>query len=105
MSSGGYEIGARELFTAINEVSAKLDTLGARHQEQISDNKARIETLEKGMRVFWQKIQEQEKGMRDLERDFDRKLDERGQSNWQVNLAIAGSGVSIIIALLPLVTK
>jgi hypothetical protein len=99
MTSGGYSIGFKELYESISAVSAKLDTMGSSHAQQIADNRARIETTEKAMRVFWDRLEKQQEASKQLVRDVDAKLEAKGQSTWQVNLAIAGSTVSVIIAI------
>lgn len=87
MTSGGYSIGFKELYDLITEVSRKLDTLSTSHSQQIGANAERIETMSKAMKLMWKKVEDTK------------------QSSWQVNLAIATSGISLLTALATIVIK
>ena len=84
---GGYRIGFRELYTLVNQVSAKLDAIADKQSQQIGNNTARIETLEKALKVMWGRI------------------DAKASNAWQVNLAIASSITAVLIAVAQMLTK
>lgn len=86
--SDGYTIGFKELYDSITTLSVQLNTALNDHGQQITNNTARIETLERQVRAQWSMI-------------------ERSQGNtWQVNLAIASGVLGLLAAfVVPLATK
>lgn len=87
MTTGGYSIGFKELYDLVTEVGRKLDVMGSTHSQQIQANSERIETMSKGMKVMWE------------------RLNAKSSSNWQINLAIAGAVVSFLTSLAGLLLK
>lgn len=86
--SDGYTIGFKELYDSITTLSAQVNTAISDHSQQIANNLARIEMLERQVQAQWKLLQ-----------------DHRGNT-WQTNLAIA-SGVCGLLAafVVPLATK
>jgi TolA-binding protein len=104
-SPSGYRIGFRELYELVMQVSAKLDTVTAQQATQIQANTSRIDDLSKGMRMMWDQI-EKNKAEREVQIDkLNTRIETRGQSTWQINLAIAGSGISLLAALAGFLVK
>lgn len=87
MTSGGYSIGFKELYDLVTDVGRKLDALHSSHSQQISANTERLETHGKALQKMWD------------------RLDNQKNTNWQTNIAIATSAVSLLTALATLVIK
>lgn len=87
IGGSGYSIGFKELYDSIASLTTKVDLLGSQHAQQLAEHNGRLELLEKGMRFFYKRIEES-KG-----------------SSWQVNTAIATSGVSFLTALATVILK
>lgn len=87
MTSGGYSIGFKELYDLVTEVSRKLDSTAALQAQQIAANADRIDMISKGVKMLWKTVE-----------------DGKG-SNWQINLAIGTSAVSLLTAVATMVIK
>lgn len=100
MTSGdsGYRIGFKELYELVIQVSTKLDTITGQQATQIQANTSRIEGMSKGMQMMWKELQEADK-------ELERKLETKEGATWQVNLAIAGSTISLLTALAGIIIK
>lgn len=100
MTSGdsGYRIGFKELYELVIQVSTKLDTITGQQATQIQANTSRIEGMSKGMQMMWKELQEADK-------ELERKLEAKEGATWQVNLAIAGSTISLLTALAGIIIK
>lgn len=97
-SEGGYRIGFKELYDLVIQVSAKLDAISAQQGTQIQANTSRIEDLSKGMRLIWEQF---EKYKTEVKNDIQ---GQRGNT-WQINLAIAGSTISMLTTLAGFIIK